>query len=181
MVIFPTDKIQKWSLSTSQGCSISKGFFLTRIKAWETEPFLRHSNQGHFPRDLKCGQENSNVCRHPGQDGHMGKPTSDAKGMMPIDPQTSPASPPRTVPWVSFMCPGSRLNSSEFVCFFVSLFFKVAHKLFYPDSNTLSCRAMERKVGWCEMEKEEQNPAGLGTLWLSMELGDNLLPRSLFP
>lgn len=94
-------------------------FFLTRIKAWETEPFLRHSNQGHFPRDLKCGQENSHMCRHPGQDGHMGKLTSDAKGMRPIDPQTSPASPPRTVPWASFIRPGSRLNSSEFVSLFL--------------------------------------------------------------
>lgn len=63
VVIFPTDMIQKWSLSTSQGCSISKAFSFLKNKNQgipnpKSDPFPRCSNKGHFPRDLICRQEN---------------------------------------------------------------------------------------------------------------------------
>ena len=93
-VVFPTDMIQKWSLGTSQGCSISEAFFFfflnknQGIPNPKSDTFPRYSNKGHFPRDLICRRENPHVCGCPGQDGHMGRPPSGTKERMPMDPQT---------------------------------------------------------------------------------------------
>lgn len=89
MVIFPTDMMRKWSLGTSQGCSISKAFKKKKnqgIPNPKLDTFPRLSNKGHFPRDLICRRENPYVCRCPGQEGHVGRLPSETKEMMPTDP-----------------------------------------------------------------------------------------------
>lgn len=154
-------------------------FFLNKnqgIPNPKSDTFPRHSNKGHFPRDLICRQENPHVCGRPGQDGHMGgRLQGQRKGCQWTHKPFS-----TTTYNCALGCTHLSRQQTDQLSLFVSLFFKVT-KMILPRFKYFVLQGNAQDSRGVRDGKGRENPAGLRTVGPGVEPGRDRLPQFLLP